>query len=173
MKNRANRRNMFLFFPILLIFLFTGCEDKITETRKMNVPLYMSLNDLRSAVEMTEPEEISIPGKIYFKDNHLFINEVEKGIHVIDNSDPSNPVTQAFINIPGNVDMAIRGNVLYADSYVDLVALDISDLDNVTELKRIREIFPKTIPYTESEFPTEEINWDNGVITGWVGLKKM
>jgi hypothetical protein len=30
-------------------------------------------------------------GKIYFKDSYIFVNEVNKGIHVIDNSIPASP----------------------------------------------------------------------------------
>ena len=41
-----------------------------------------------AASRMSDPIEISIPGKIFFKDDYLFVNEVGKGIHVIDNSDP-------------------------------------------------------------------------------------
>ena len=35
--------------------------------------------------------------------------------------------------------MAIKENILYADSYVDLVAIDISDLNDISEVKRDRE----------------------------------
>ena len=33
----------------------------------------------------------------------------------------------AFLSIPGNLDIAIKGNILYADMYSDLLALDITD----------------------------------------------
>ena len=46
---------------------------------------------------------------------------------MIDNSNPSTPVIIAFIPIPGNVDIAVVDNILYADNYIDLVALDISN----------------------------------------------
>ena len=65
------------------------------------------------------------PGKIYFKEGYIFINEELKGIHVIDNRNPENPQNIGFIEIPGNVDIAIKNNTLYADSYIDLGAIDI------------------------------------------------
>ncbi|HHN47860.1 MAG TPA: hypothetical protein ENN08_02830, partial [Bacteroidales bacterium] len=52
---------------------------------------------------------------------------MNQGIHVVDNSNPASPQIISFIAIPGNYDLAIRGNILFADSYIDLVALDISD----------------------------------------------
>ena len=70
-------------------------------------------------------------GKIYFKDHYIFVNEYQKGIHVIDNEDPRNPQIIKFIEIPGNVDMAIADDILYADSYVDLLSIDISDIGNI------------------------------------------
>jgi hypothetical protein len=47
----------------------------------------------------------------------------------------------AFLQIPGNVDLAIRDNILYADSYVDLLAFDISSINNIKQIKRVNEVF--------------------------------
>jgi hypothetical protein len=85
---------------------------------------------------------------------------------VIDNSDPTNPDIVTFIEIPGNVDLAIRENILYADSYVDLVAIDIGDLDHITEVGRVEEAFPYIIPFYETGI-VEDIDEGQGVITGW------
>ena len=65
-----------------------------------------------------------------------------KGVHIIDNTSPSHPVNLGFIEIPGNADIAIKNNILYADSYVDLVALDISDVNDIREVDRVKDIFP-------------------------------
>ena len=40
-----------------------------------------------------------------------------------------------FIDIPGSIDIAVKGNILYADLYTDLVALDISNPLNVVKTK--------------------------------------
>lgn len=101
----------------------------------------MTFTELRSSVKAMEPHPLTSPGKIYFKDNFLYINEVGKGIHVIDNSDPSQPVAKSFINIPGNFDLAIRNNILYADSYVDLVAIDLSQVGQEKEVAREENMF--------------------------------
>jgi len=42
-----------------------------------------------------------------------------EGIHIIDNSTITNPKFVSFIKIPGNYDIAVKGSVLYADSYID------------------------------------------------------
>ena len=59
--------------------------------------------------------------------NYIFLNEVNKGVHIIDNSNPAKPSIKAFINIPGNVDIAVKGSTLYADLFADLVVVDISN----------------------------------------------
>ena len=74
-----------------------------------------------------DPVEIDTTGKIYVKDNYIYINELYDGIHVINDTNPSSPQRIAFIPIPGDVDIAIKDTTLYADSYVDLVTIDISN----------------------------------------------
>ncbi|MBP6978944.1 MAG: hypothetical protein PHD61_08715 [Bacteroidales bacterium] len=148
---------------------FTSCKDTFTETRiyMAYVPEYMSYDELRTPVEVSEPRAIETMGKIYIKGNYLFVNEKYEGIHVFDNSDPSHPVDLSFIQIPGNVDLAIMGNFLYADSYIDLVVMDISDITHPEETFRLEDVFPYTIPDVESDYPIAPIDQEKGVITGW------
>lgn len=116
--------------------LFSGClKDNCTEiyTYKLYKPIYMGFGELRSAVKSLPAESMSTIGKIYYKAPYIFISETDKGIHIIDNTDPSSPQNISFINIPGCIDMAVMDNILYADSYIDLVAIDISDPLNVKE----------------------------------------
>ena len=127
---------------ILVVFVISSCKDVIYENDLRNVPVYLSFAELRSSVEKESPQDLHNPGKIYFNDGYILINEEMKGIHVIDNRNPKNPQNVAFIEIPGNMDMAVKNNVLYADSYVDLVAIDISDVQNPEEVKRVKNVFP-------------------------------
>jgi hypothetical protein len=156
-------------FLFLFISTFYSCEDKIIEsqTYKANVPEYMSYDDLRSSVKMTESTQLCHPGKMYFKDNYIFINEQQKGVHVYDNSNPASPVNLTFIEIPGNVDISIFNDILYADSYVDLVAIDISDINNVTEIYRSENIFEYTIPAFDFDYPVSDVEEQKGVVLGW------
>ncbi|HAH23334.1 MAG TPA: hypothetical protein DCL77_06195 [Prolixibacteraceae bacterium] len=127
----------------------------------------MSYEELRSAVKMTEPREMNNPGKIYFKDQYIFINELLKGVHVIDVSDPSNPQNKGFIEIPGNVDIAIKDNILYADSYVDLVSIDVSSLSAIAEVGRVQKVFPYTLPKYNEKLPLAKLDETKGVVIGW------
>lgn len=157
----------------LLLFVIaaslTGCMDNTVEkiTYTANVPVYMPFNEFRSSFAKGDTCEITIPGKIYFKDGYLFVNEYGKGIHVIDNSDPANPEKIAFYKILGNVDMAIRGNILYADSYIDLLAIDISDLENPREVGRLENIFPEVVPEGDVWYAYAMVDRSKGVIIDW------
>jgi hypothetical protein len=165
MKNLVNSSIVLLVLAASL----SGCTDRTMEriTYSANVPVYMSFTEFRNSFIKTEDTEISKPGKIYFKDNYLFVNEVGKGIHVIDNSNPANPEKVAFYKIVGNVDMAIRGNILYADSFIDLVAIDITDINNPVEVGRLKNIFPQVVPEGDKWYPYSMVDRSNGVVVGW------
>jgi len=155
----------YLVILSLTLMLFS-CTNQIEESYIVNTPEYMSYADLRSSFTVLPPEEVNQPGKIYFKDDFIFINEYQKGIHIIDNSDPSNPQNVSFIEIPGNIDMAIKGNMLYADSYIDLLTIDLSNMDDIKEVDRDENVFPYIIPEFEGGI-LDDIDIDNGVIVGY------
>jgi hypothetical protein len=156
-----------LAFPALLI----SCKDKIEQVYTVNEPVYLSYNDLRNSFKVADGQQIIQPGKIYFKDNFIFVNEYQKGIHVIDNTDPESPQIIKFIEIPGSVDLAIRDNILYADSYVDLVAIDISNLDDIREVKRIQNVFPYMIPICDNGI-VEGVDQNQGVVIGYKATER-
>lgn len=144
-------------------FFSTGCTDKCEIDRQYTYfkPVYQTTEEIRSAVSFENPQGVNQPGKIYFKEGILFINEVGKGIHLIDNTNPRLPRPLAFINIPGNFDIAAKGNFLYADSYIDLLVFDISDIDNIKEVKRVEGAFQgfANLPFY--------FDLSNGVITSY------
>ncbi len=159
------KRIQYLFLLTIALVSFS-CTNQIEDTYTVNTPEYMSYSDLRSAFCVLPPEDINKAGKIYFKDDFIFINEYQKGIHVIDNSDPSDPQNVSFIEIPGNVDIAIKGNMLYADSYVDLLTIDISNLNDIKEVDRDEDVFQYIIPDFEVGI-LGNVDTEKGVIIGY------
>lgn len=131
----------------LLGFTFFGLqsclEDKCDATRtyiQFN-PVYMMPDQFRIDIQTSEVRDLEQPGKIYVYKQYLLINELREGIHVFDNSNPENPIPVTFIEIPGNVDMAIYNDHLYADSYVDFLTIDISDVQNPNLVQRQTDVF--------------------------------
>ncbi|MFD2932168.1 LVIVD repeat-containing protein [Spirosoma flavum] len=137
------KTNRLLLFILPLLSL-TGCTDNCKETRTFRrySPVSFTATQLRLGVQTEAPQPLVNPGKIYTKDQFLFINELKQGIHIIDNRNPSAPKPVAFIRIPGNGDIAIRNNILYADSYMDLIAFDISNPSSVQAINRVQDVFP-------------------------------
>jgi hypothetical protein len=99
---------------------------------------------------------------LFILGNYIFLNEVDKGVHIIDNAIPTQPRNIAFIDIPGNVDIAVKGTTLYADLYTDLVAIDISSPLQPKLTKVVENVFPHR--YYNSFFSP-----DSGkVIVDWI-----
>ena len=127
---------------LTLLFLQQGCiKDKLSVTYTYFEPVYQSKATVLQSVKAGPAQSLKQTGKLIKLGNYIFVNEINKGIHVIDNSVPSNPKNTSFINIPGSVDLAVRNNILYADIFTDLVAIDISDMNNIVLKKVIADIF--------------------------------
>ncbi len=154
---------------VLVSLLLFGCEPELefpAEVMGLR-PVYGKAADLE--VRKLPPRELCRPGKIYIYGPYLFINEVHKGIHVINNSDPSKPQPLAFLQITGNVDMAVKDGFLYADHLTSLVVLDIREPENVKFVKAVEQTFgignglypPERNTYFECVDPSK------GPVIGW------
>jgi hypothetical protein len=155
---------------VIMVFsvFLSSCEDNTLKEYKGYAPVYLSYKELRSAVTEEQNVDLKNPGKIYFKDNYIFIVEELKGIHVYDNTNPSSPVKKTFIKLPGVVDISISGYIMYADSYVDLVVLDIENIDNIHEAGRLKDILPYTVPaVSDNKFPMGFVDKEKGIVIDW------
>ena len=154
---------------LILALMVASCDDKVEFTRTYTVfePVYTSPAEIRSlfAVEAT-PRVLNEPGKIYMYGDYLFINEPGEGIHVINNADKSNPVNIKFIKLPGNYDIAAKDGALYADSYMDLVVLDIRDINNINVSSRAENIFVNAMN-------TGMYHPEKGIVTDWIEKEKI
>lgn len=160
-----------LFF--ILLISFSGCvspdeaPQQIGEVEGLK-PIYVEAG-AEKTIRASAAREINRLGKIYYKDPLIFVNESNIGVHVFDNTDPSNPINVQFLEIPGCEDIAIRGNYLYADNLTDLVTVDITDLANPEVVHRLENIKP----LIEEGFPPnyegyfECVDNNRGVVIGW------
>jgi hypothetical protein len=133
-------------------------------------PVFMLRSELEKSVKLESPRNIQNPGKIYMKDNLIFINEKYRGIHVINNSNPQNPGMIAFIHIDGCIDMAMKDNILYADNATDLVSLSLKpDMLTIDVTSRIKNVFPELrSPEGRQLAPSEEMaRPENSILVRW------
>ena len=167
------KKSVFLFFAGIIAF--SGCSDTVTETVSymINEPVFMSAETFRKSVVVSpKPQPISNYGKMCFYDGYIFISETEKGIHIINNSNPSRPQNIGFIELMGNADLAIRHGKLYADSFVDLVWFDINDPAKPKLEGRVENVFKDAIPVPENNYGIDYqycygYDGSKGIIVGW------
>lgn len=140
-----NLKQLTLIIVLALVGVsITGClEDSCEETRRFLEfeAIFAHPDDFRVPVEFVAQRELENPGKIYYYEDHIMINEIFEGIHIYDNQDPRNPIYKGFLSIPGNVDVAIQDDIMYADSYVDLLTIDYSTITRPQILCRDEEVF--------------------------------
>ncbi len=166
-------KKLFFLFSISLLAL-TACNDIVTEmvTYKVNEPIFMATETFRNSVKVSKTlHTLGGIGKMCFYNNYLYISEPQKGIHIINNTDPANPQSVGFIELLGNADLAIRNGLLYADSYIDLVWFDVSDPSNPLLKGRLDSIFTTALPTIPNQYSidynTTYSGGSNGIIVGW------
>lgn len=155
---------LFLTCLLGLSVLLEGCTDRCETEFQYTYfePVYRTSDEIRAQTRLIDPQPMKAVGKIYVKDNYVFVNDPGEGIHIIDNANPAQPVIKSFLQIPGNFDLAVKGNTLYADSYVDLVAFDISNVATIKEVNRRASAFSY---FNQDVGFTFDPN--KGVITEW------
>jgi hypothetical protein len=106
-------------------------------------------------------------GNIYKKDQFLLIIEENEGIHFIDNSNPTAPLQVGFLKIIGCTGIAMKDEYLFANSYVDLVVLDVSSWSNPHEVARLKDLFPQVLPKHNPQYRIAQVDKNLGVVVSW------
>lgn len=168
-------RFIFLLAAVLLLAGCTGPNWVEPQTYSAYEPVLMARPQLEQSIRALPPRDILDAGKIYLWNNLVFINERYKGVHVILNTNPQEPVNMGFIQVPGNLDVAVKQGVLFADNGVDLVAIDFSDLQQLRVTKRIKDAFPE-LPPPDGLALDQKYNLENrpadGIVVGWTKKSK-
>lgn len=144
-----------LFFTLALFTMSCDQDDDNGGLAKFAVPTVKSLAEIRSNVSVTTARATQSNGKIYVAENYLFYIAKESGVHVFDNTNPSAPQNIAFINLAGVHDIAVKGNYLFADNFVDLLVFDISNIQNITLVRTV----PNSIAFFP-EYPEDAEYYD-------------
>ena len=152
-----------------IVLSLGSCKDKVYNKYLANSPIYTSFENFRKSIRMESPHELTVKGNIYLKDDYLFITEPDKGVHIIDNSNPSAPNNIGFLKITGNTGIVIKGNYLYANALIDLVVIDISNISTPKEVARLKDVFPNTIllPTYNPDYPIAKIDKMLGIVTAF------
>src|SRR5688572_11628307 len=78
-------------FGLLVSLFFTGCiKDTChkTYTYTYYAPVYKTKDEVEANIKSNAAKEVQNPGKLFTIGNYIFLNEIDKGIHIIDNANP-------------------------------------------------------------------------------------
>jgi hypothetical protein len=160
-----------LFGLTIILLVFSSCNDDDGEYADYLVarPLVISKTEFAASVAIVDPIPINESGKIYTYEDYLFINDKYQGVHVINNTNPESPHKIAFIKIPGNVDISVKDNFLYADSITDLIVLDISNINEIKQVNRLEGVLRDNVvfPAGAEIYEWGNIDYENNIVVGW------
>ncbi|WP_396195128.1 LVIVD repeat-containing protein [Flavobacterium sp.] len=163
-------KNFYSFLFVFAVLSIVSCEkEEDAVLAKFAVPTVKSLSEIRSSVSVTSAQPTQSNGKIYVAENYLFYIAQESGVHVFNNSNPASPQNIAFINLAGVHDIAVKGNYLFADNFVDLLVFDISNIENISLVRTVPNAVAFVPDYPEdAEFYDYTVNQNlDEIVTGF------
>jgi hypothetical protein len=131
-----------LLIPIFLTSCFGPYDDGTFVEYGSRVPVILDRTAFENSISYDAPTEMRISGKIYVKDDYVFVNDVNKGFHIYFYETPENPIPVGYLKIPGATDIAIRNNLLYINQAVDLVTMSFEN-NTFEVIHRVRNVFPQ------------------------------
>ncbi len=131
-----------ILLSLTCIILMNGCEDKCFYyiDREHFEPVLQPLSEIKSSFGVQSDYQITKPGNIYTYNQYLLVSEKTKGIHILDNTNPANPIPLKFIQLKGNTNFSVVNGILLADNGPDLISIDISDLEHIELVNREENI---------------------------------
>lgn len=151
---------------IALMLGAVSCDRIAPKQNGVWVPTYIEKTQAE-VIKSLPAKPIITGGKIYAWGTYLFQVEPSAGIHVYKLVNKK-PEPFKFIQVYGAQEIAIKDGYLYTNNHADMVSLDISNLDNVRVVSRIRKAFSPG----ESNLPPDRgyfqcVDTSKGIVTGW------
>lgn len=160
---------------LALSFLFYCCDKPEEEsfTAEGMAPIYIDgMNE--SLIKSVEPIPFGTLGAIVERGSFIYICEIGKGIHVVDNTDPASPKNIRFWEIPGVSIFTLNATRLYADNSLHLWVIDITDIHNIFVIDIEEDVYLDNTTSLVLRRPPldytgyfECVNQENGVVINW------
>lgn len=148
-----------LTFAVLAFALSSCLKEKSLRTYTIYRSDYAVKPEVKENAKLHSAQSMKNPGSFVLYGTAMYINEKNKGIHIVDYSNPSNPINKGFIPIPGNKGLSIKNNILYADCYCDLFVFKIHQDQNVTLENTVPKVFPYVINYSKEDSDYVAVTW--------------
>lgn len=158
--------------PLLATLLLAICLGSCTQrslflpSGEGKRPIYAPLSALDD-IQVLPPQPVAESGPIFLLDTLFFMVEQYQGIHVFSVADPAEPVALAFWQIPALTGFTISNGRLFADSWRDLIVLDITNIADIQLLSRQSGTFSPLLfpPLFNGIF--ECVDESKGAVVGW------
>lgn len=159
---------------LAVMVILVGCTDTadVTVTYTKGTAIYGDLDAIRSTPVFEGARGAIVDaGKLFSNEELLLIGEEGEGIHIFNNADPENPVATGFLNIPGNREFFVKDNTVFAESFYDMVKIDITDAMAPRLVTRLENAISseltnqqgETLIGFEFETVTEKVNKDDDI----------
>ena len=159
-------KNIFVSLVIFLVgsLALNSCRSTCDQTVYYNakIPVYGSLNSIRTSFAIQGVQPMDSIVNIVELDHAYFLEEKNKGVHVIDKKSFTSPTRTAFINAPGCLSIAGSGTTLYIGQATDLLTIDVADLNNITKTKVVQNLFNEDFVKEDSfiiGYRSEYVEW--------------
>ncbi len=135
-------------------------------------PLLITREAADKIIKIDKPRSVVKAGKFYIYKTYILVVEEGDGLHIYDNTNIDDPQNIAFLNLLNCTDVAVKDNVLYANQSTDLLAIDISNMQEVKVLSRImnvaNDITPDGLPLA-AKYNKERP--ENTIVAKWEKIK--
>ncbi|WP_317897315.1 LVIVD repeat-containing protein [Aurantibacillus circumpalustris] len=149
-----------LFISIITSLVFSSCmKDKNFKTYTIYRPEYSVKQSVKDNVTLKQAEPLKDLGSFVLYNNTMYINEKNRGIHIIDYTIPTSPINKGFIPIPGNKGLALKNNVLYADCFSDLFVFTIETNQTLHMDNAIKNVFPSRMGSQSYDSDYVNLTW--------------
>ncbi len=158
------------FILILTLSLVSSCVEEEPDVEVTGPrPIYVE-GEASELIASEAPKNFGTLGKFVYASKFIYVNEVNKGIHVIDNSDPTDPTSKHYWNVPGLIDFTVNGTLVYAEQGRDLLVIDVSNPEQLEVCNILRNVFEDL---GQNQFPTDHVgpfecvDPSKGLVVGW------
>lgn len=106
--------NICLWSPALLATL--GCEESMSAH-----PVFTPRSEVLAEINYSTAAHTYAFDNVVVWGTHLAILDQYKGVAILDNTDPLQPVYEGYINVPAAAYLAVQDNMLWINHYNDFV----------------------------------------------------
>lgn len=165
-------KNSIVLIILFLAVIIQSCNDadkngEFVSEGKM--PVYSNQAQWTD-VSVTNPQPANTIGKISVYNNYVYMVDIGRGIHVLNNSNPSSPAKVSFISIPLCTDIAIKNNRLFANNGVDMVVMNIANPAQPQVIKKVENVYSNSNEQSPPGYSGyfECVDNSKGRVIGWI-----